>query len=267
MELGPIIRYAQLLAIESGRLTLLAADQGRQTNADHYLKANYDNILECIIEVTNVPAFRFIKHTSGVYHNGKAEGVILHFLDIRSGEIVHCAFNGTIRRQRSVRGHEAGKRLPKGRFIPPKHGAFIKFWRSTGLAFARSPSEYHECMGRLKPLVFTGCLLDGNKLDKNSLTPLNLEFDRICEAVLGDAPVPGITPVKPRLLPGNYPVNMLGKEVVQTQQPRGIQPISTTAQHDHDSRSTGTRLEESSIAPEKQTTDQWLEDFDRALAS
>ena len=86
----------------------------------------------------------------------------------------HVFFNADLVRQRSTRNHEKGSPLPKGHFTPKPNSGFMQMWRSTLLPLPRSLTSFHDCMGKLKPIVFMAETSKGTRLDAGTLRPMSL---------------------------------------------------------------------------------------------
>ena len=91
-----------------------------------------------------------------------------------------CFFNVVVTRQRCKAGHyNKSDPLPKGHFTVERKQKFRAFWESCGLNNNFSPTKYHERMGKLKGIIFTG-QRNGKKPNKiNNVQPLELSAEKI----------------------------------------------------------------------------------------
>jgi hypothetical protein len=91
-----------------------------------------------------------------------------------------CFFNVVLTRQRSKAGHyEKGDPLPKGHFTVERKQKFREFWESCGLNNNFSPTKYHERMGKLKGIIFTGQRNEKKPNKINNVQPLELTAEKI----------------------------------------------------------------------------------------
>ena len=67
-----------------------------------------------------------------------------------------------------------GSPLPKGHFTPRPKSGFVKMWRSTSLPLPKSLTSFHDCMGKLKSIVFKAQTSKNNRLDAGTLRPMDL---------------------------------------------------------------------------------------------
>ena len=121
--------------------------------------------------ITNL---RYLSYSAGLYKNGKYPGITMQFVCEDTGMGNHVFFNADLVRQRSTRNHEKGSPLPKGHFTPKPNSGFMQMWRSTLLPLPRSLTSFHDCMGKLKPIVFMAETSKGTRLDAGTLRPMSL---------------------------------------------------------------------------------------------
>jgi hypothetical protein len=115
-----------------------------------------------------------LSYSAGLYKNGKYPGITMQFVCEDTGMGNHVFFNADLVRQKSTRNHEKGSPLPKGHFTPKPNSGFMQMWRSTLLPLPRSLTSFHDCMGKLKPIVFMAETSKGTRLDAGTLRPMSL---------------------------------------------------------------------------------------------
>ena len=116
---------------------------------------------------------RYDSYSTGRYGSKLSEGINLQFLDIDTGAVYYVIFNVCLKRKRSSKKHAKDSFLPAKRFSVTKRRKFFRFWHYTcGLPIpSRGLTSFHDCMGKLKDIRFEAMILEGEKLDKDTLKP------------------------------------------------------------------------------------------------
>jgi hypothetical protein len=235
-----------------------------------------DDIVVEIIRATGLDAFRYLYHSTGRYGPRKVPGVTLQLVSVATGEDTHVIFNAGLDRVKDGPGGKAGKPLPKGQFRVGKESAFIKFWRRAGLTMPNRLSKFHKHMGNLDDVLLTGRLKNG-RLDAGTLAPLTIASDAIRTAILGDR-----KGTERGQMGDRKGTDRGDKETPQSQTAQGMQPFSTTGDSSygnkvirergytgpspHPLRPCTPETHWTPPHPEDQTHDDWLADYDRAVA-
>ena len=122
-----------------------------------------------------VGPLEFESFSTGFYGVGFG-GVTLQFIDLATGENYYAIFNAELSRKRATRRHQAGTRLPGKQFRISRRHLFYRFWRNTGLPVPPRLGAFHDYMGNLRKLQFSGELVAGkpNRLNASSLQPLQI---------------------------------------------------------------------------------------------
>lgn len=122
-----------------------------------------------------VGPLEFESFSTGVYGGG-FDGVTLQFIDLVTGENYCAIFNAELSRKRSTRRYQAGTRLPGKQFRISRRHLFYRFWRNTGLPVPPRLGAFHDYMGNLRKLQFSGELVADkpNRLSASSLQPLQI---------------------------------------------------------------------------------------------
>lgn len=173
------------VAILNGRLIITPAS-GREVPTSWLIHSRQQLLTE-IAESTGVHILEYLGYSTGNYGPHKAGGVTLQFANLSTGEESYAIFNVGLKRLRDSKHTRAGTALPARQFTPGKRSAFIKFWLSTKLTMPNRLGKFHQHMGTLKNLLYTGTInTDNNRIEATSLKPANIPANWIKAAVLRD---------------------------------------------------------------------------------
>ncbi len=122
-----------------------------------------------------VGPLEFESFSTGFYGVGFG-GVTLQFIDLVTGENYYAIFNAELSRKRATRRYQSGTRLPGKQFRISRRHLFYRFWRNTGLPVPPRLGAFHDYMGNLRKLQFSGELVADkpNRLNASSLRPLQI---------------------------------------------------------------------------------------------
>jgi hypothetical protein len=159
---------------------------------------------------------KYESYDTGFYGDSKAGGLTLHFISESTGLQYYTIFNVNLTRQR---GPNKGAKLPKKRFWITKRFLFYIFWHQTcGLPEpSKGLSSFHDCMGKLKPLIFQAETDDGKRLVKTTL-----------ESISSDK-----APTNIRQVSDNAPVMSPDKKSNETHIESDFEEIFTTCENNH----------------------------------
>lgn len=253
-----LLARGDAVAVEQGRLTLTPAS-GRPVPAD-WLATHSTDLITQAASIAEVTALEYTGYSVGHYGPKLAGGVTLQFRCLTTGQELFAIFNASTKRIRTTRHGNKGDPLPLGQFRVGRRSAFYHFWLSTGLAVHRL-SDFHDYMGKLRNLTFTGSLSKGERLDVATLRPLTISGEAMRTLVVPN--FPDNSPTRSRQRPDKAPTSIPDKETQQPQQPRGIQPNPTTGEPNHGNkviREYGYTGKPSS--PLEQSVDDWLADYE-----
>jgi hypothetical protein len=155
-------------------------------------------------------------YDTGSYGDSKADGLTLHFSSEDTGLQYYTIFNVNLTRQR---GPNKGVKLPKKRFWITKRFLFYIFWHQTcGLPEpSKGLSSFHDCMGKLKSLIFQAETDDGKRLVKTTL-----------ESISSDK-----APTNIRQVSDKAPIMSPDKKSNETQTESDFEEILTTCENNH----------------------------------
>jgi len=249
------------------------------------------NILLEVAGAINEPSFMYEAYSTGNFDNGTKPGARLQFVDISTGEAPYAIFNVSLKRVRKSKQGKAGAALPKGRFIVSSRSMFYKFWLNTGLPFPRSLSEFYKCMGKLKPLLFTGQINHLNKVINKTLVPIELDHTQLFN-LFGGSDATRLRQVSDKEVVSSGDSNMRQGEVISTCDKQFSEKLTAQGLGEDLCRETKKasvinnadalsarptkyeiRLQEDATKdirsfshkkPEEQTDDEWWNDYDEA---
>jgi hypothetical protein len=183
--LTSMLAHGDQVAIKKGRLQIVPAS-GLDLSSD-WLKRNWQKLHTEIAEFTGIKLLEYLTYSVGNYGPCKAGGVTLQFASLSTDMDVYTIFNVDLKQARHSKHRRAGSPLPGKQFRVKKNSAFIKFWRSTELTMPNRLGKFHQHMGTLQTLIFTGTVnTDNNRIDAKSLLPANITATQIRAAMLRD---------------------------------------------------------------------------------
>ena len=265
MLLKRFLQRGDRLAIEAGRI-ILTPQSGKQAAADAWLADNHDLLLSEIVEITSTRAFVYHGYSRGKYGRSKAGGVTLNLTNVDTGEQAFCVFNVNVTRDKNTRHGEKGSMLPAGHFNPPKGGEFILFWKRCGLPMPRRLSSFHDYMGKLRRIIFTAEYDEGEKVDKQSLQPLEISYQHLLESTGIAANNAAVSPDNFRTTSGHSPDNFRtkspDKETLKPAYLLGLQANLGTGQNQYGKTVNGNAVIRHAPIPNE--IDEWLNEYGAA---
>jgi hypothetical protein len=205
--------------------------------------------------ITNL---RYLSYSLGAYENGKYEGITLQFVCNDTGDDYHVHFNVDLVRQRSTKNHKKGSPLPKGHFTPRPKSRFMEMWRSTSLPVPRSLTSFHDCMGKLKSIVFMAEVSKGTRLDAGTLRPMSLPDNSL---------------ITTRQLPDKNLITFPDKDINQSHTEPAQEKISTKCPNNYVISKQVSEYTSNPISPiddtkrvQNQTNEEWLAEYEEQWA-
>ena len=260
-----LLQRGDEISIAGGRL-VINSKSGKPV-PDEWFKEKSHNLICDILNKTNTEAFIYDSYSTGQYGNKRYSGVTLQFTSLPSGNEAFAIFNADLKRLKTARKGKKGEPLPRGQFRVGKKSGFCKFWNQTGLDLPPRLASFHDYMGNLKPLFFTGDYRQGKKLSNESLKPLNISYPEILRAFnIGELTDKALT--NAIQFPNNSHTKSPDNELPESQVSQKVQPIFTTGDRNYGKRLKGsTDIRDRVIPistverPEEQTVDEWLADY------
>lgn len=264
--LPKLLQRADYLAVENG-LLILHPKNGDQATSDKWLKVNRDRVINEILAYTGNRGYLYAGYSTG-YYNGpdKSGGITLQFVCPTTRDNAYAIYNAKLKRQRKSALHDAGKRLPKGRFIAPKAGGFVELWRSAGLKIPQRLSGFHDCMGKLKGILFSGETTK-SRLIQSTIKPVNISYKEILLATIKHNKTPDKHLTTSRQLPDNGLTIIPDKETATPHAHQDIQPILSACMNECGIKVKGiTGIRKSlstTVQAEEQSITDWLNDYEQ----
>lgn len=177
----------------------------------------------------------------------------------------YVIFNADLTRTRNTNHGRAGSALPDGQFRISKKYHFYKFWQATGLPMPKL-SSFHDRMGALKSILFSGVFVKGERLRADSIRPINLTCEQIKDAVFNADNSRTICGQQP----DNNQTRLPDKELTENQSVPAFQPLSTTGSSNYgvskqgstEIRGNVTPINVTSKSPMEQSREEWLAAYD-----
>jgi hypothetical protein len=167
-----LLKRGDSLAVSLGQLFIMP-NSGQPVPRD-WLTTNRTKIMTEIAHQSNQSIFSYSYYKTGIYNNGRSPGLMMKFGDLLTGEEAYAVFNATLKYQRATKSKKAGDSLPDRHFHIRDRAAFYNFWMKTGLDIPRRFSEWHKSMSKLQHVYFVAEKRSDDKLANNSIQPLSL---------------------------------------------------------------------------------------------
>jgi hypothetical protein len=212
-----LLSAGDIISIESGRLNIISAS-GISYSAD-WMQAHHETLVCEILKAVSLDAYYYESYSTGHYGKHKAGGVTIQFVSVLAGESAYVVFNADLKR---IRGEKKGSPLPSGQFRVTKRCHFYKFWLRAGLGLPPRLSSFHDYMGNLRGILFSGNTCN-ERMDAGVLSPLNVRAEWIKKAI---AP-PDSTQTTPGHHPDNLQTRTPDNELLQARAGQRFQPDSS----------------------------------------
>lgn len=178
--LNKLLSVGIQVAIKQGRLTATYLNgQAKELTADEVR-----TVLKEIGKLTPVIMMTYLGYDTGNYQI--SQGKRRPSLRLEFSPFANCPkdaitfYNVILTRERDqAEGRLRGDPLPKGHFTITRRHGFYKLWESCGLANDFSVTKYHERMGKLKGIIFTGIRNETKPNKINEVQPLELSEHEI----------------------------------------------------------------------------------------
>ncbi|SEA16435.1 hypothetical protein [Microbulbifer marinus] len=145
-------------------------------------EVNFESMAAEIVDKCGINGFLYQDYKTGRYGEHKAEGITLQFLSLRNGgSPAYMIFNANLSRARTSKYGAAGSPLPGKQFRITRNHLFYSFWIAAGQPLPPRLSSFHDYMGNLQGLIFTGKYSKEQRIQKDTLRPLSLTHDQILD--------------------------------------------------------------------------------------
>lgn len=253
-----------IVSIDNGLLHIIQADGHRQSLSPFCVEAK-PLMREILTLSSRVYALEYIGCSTGFYGQNKAPGLTLQFFDLVSRNDAYTIFNVHLTRQRNTKAGRQGQPLPKGHFRISKGHKFYGFWESTSLPMPRRLASFHDYMGKLSGILFTGQKVGekDSRLISGSVRPLFLSAAEIRASMMPDN---GRTVARQQS--DITRTNVTDNRFAECQYWQALQPLIGTYGFSHGKAVIRTRgnkdacqLFQLARQPQDQTVDEWLADY------
>ncbi len=263
--LATLVFRGDEVSIEQGRLKIKPSS-GEQVPPE-WMRLNTAKIINEILVVLNREAFLFDGYSTGEYGSKRYSGITLQFSSIPVDKDCYAIFNAEIRRARNSKSGKKGALLPVGRFRVGKKSSFVKFWAQAGLQMPSRLSSFHDRMGRLRGICFTGSFRHAKKLSNDSVVPLQVSAVEIRDTILSQTNKVSLPSVNMQLPNKKHSV-LTNRETVGRRAISDARGTSSACESYYGNKLKGSavlREEAVSISlvakPAEQTVDEWLADY------
>lgn len=259
--LQKLLKRGDKVAIANGNL-VIQPKSGGHIPTDWY-EQHHDKLVSQIIDLLDVECFVFDSFTTGRYGSKMYSGVTLRFESCAKGDLYYCVFNAETRYKNEP---NKGKPLPNKRFRISKNSKLYKFLQRAGFAFPKRLSAIHDYMGNLKGILFIATVLDKEKLDKNSIAPLNVNCDQIKRLLCIKA---NNQQTSAKQFTYAFQTNTPNIDTASSEASQCIEPNKNTCKEKHDISNQDSTIQVPPLTavykekrPEEQTTEEWLAEYD-----
>lgn len=260
IDLADLVSRGDLVAIDDGKLIIKRA--GGELIPEIKYEPYLDSLVTQILILTNKEGFTFTGYSTHATTKRSEDMLVLQFDPLTGSKGVYAAFNVSLKSTRKSNRKPAGSKLPDKQFNPPKLGAFVKFWKRSGLLIPKGNryTIFHEYMGNLKRVIYTGDI-NKNKFENGSIKPLNVSHEAIANKI-NALLMTGYSRTKHGLLTDKGRTSDTDKEPDESQLDRAFLPISNACAFHHSNKVIRERSNTDSnvvpIDPRLQSTDEWL---------
>jgi hypothetical protein len=276
VSLDKLLSRDDKVDVSNGRLIITPAS-GKDVPAN-WLAENEPSIVKEIANLLNLRVYRYTSYSTGNYGKLRKGGVTLQFENILNGDEAFAILNAQLTRKRATKHGNVGAELPKGQFrVSTKHN-FYKLWVSTDIKLPARISSFHDYMGKLKSLVFTGNLDSKNKISNETLKPLNVSHEQIITCISQN--LPDKIQTTTRQVPYNYQTKIPDKEMIKSHASNDIQGNSSRGVNNYGKSIQGSAVTSNPLSPvsskslslvssnpkrpEEQTNEEWLQEHNNA---
>lgn len=254
--LASLLARGDVVEVVRGVLTITPAS-GRPVPPE-WLRDHRHQITAEAARAAGVDALEYLSYSAGKFGGGRYAGIDLQFRSMVDGSDRHGLFNAELHRDRTTKHGAKGSPLPPGQFRVRQGHKFYKLWESTGLPIPRRLSAFHDYMGKLRNLVFTGGAIEGKRVA--DVQPLSLSHTTLCR-LLG-VELPDKFRTSSGQLPDNIRTGLPDKETAQPQQPWGIEHQFSHGALSHGNKVIRGRGNKGNPTPiQEQSNDEWLSEF------
>ncbi|XPF93847.1 hypothetical protein ACM9HF_17790 [Colwellia sp. RE-S-Sl-9] len=262
-----LISRGDQINIINGQLIITPASN--QQVPKKWLAENSANLLREIACVLDIDVYIYDNYSTGYYGKHKSSGLNLQLINLVTGEDCYVTFNVELKRSRTTKNGIKGSCLPKGQFRVNKKYKFYQFWLSTGLSLPSRLSSFHDYMGNLKHCFFVPTFDRSSKLKDKIIPLMNCHHNQILKKLSHCLPYNSHTIA--RQLPYNSQTRTPNNDITKAYDNKGLQGYFGTCPDKYELSKQGSAVISNYLPdtnyikkPEEQTTDEWLNDWEKA---
>ena len=248
----------------------------------HWLADNGENLIQEIAKLLNKNIYIYDSYSTGNYGVKKHSGITLQFINLVTGAECYVIYNAELTRVRKTKLYNVGSALPEGQFRVTKKHTFYKFWLSTDLKLPARLSAFYDYMGKLKQFYFEPSLKTNNKVNNKIIPLLNISYAQIINNMpnyssrTSTIQQPYNDQTSTIQQPYNDRTTLPNKEIVLHRDNKGLQANASTGVTKYGLQYQGSKVIRGEVisaslpivnshkTPQDQTTDEWLNDWEKA---
>ena len=266
---SPSIQYllarGDVIAIISGKL-IITPVSGKPA-PESWFKTHANRLLKDILMQAGLDGLVFDSYTTGRFSKLQFSGVSLQFNTVLLDKPAYVIFNANLDRIKTTRKGSKGSALPVGQFRVGKRSGFYAFWKESGLTIPPRLSSFHDYMGNLKSLIFTGSFTKGERLDKQTIQTLSVSHEQILQA-FGMTVPPDKSQTRDIQQPDKTHTPWPDKKLLVDHAYQGLQPTPAKGETNYGTRLSGSTDARANVIPlttpkkpQDQSVDEWLVDY------
>jgi len=253
------------LEIVDGRLNIIA--ESGLLVPETWLKLHEDKLVYELVSQMAIDVLVYESYSTGRYGAKRHSGVNLQFLNLLTDDSRYAVFNADLDRIKATKKGPIGSPLPNGQFRVGKRGRFCKFWLNANQPLPPRLSSFHDYMGNLKGMLFTGIVGRDERLDKQSIKLLNITYVQIVAAFFQRS-LPDNSHTPSIHSPDKFHTTMPYNESMERLIQRDLESVQTTGNCNYGTRPLGnavvrgrSMVPTTNKRPQDQTVEEWLEDY------
>jgi hypothetical protein len=253
------------LEIVDGRLSIIA--KSGFPVPETWLKLHEDKLVYELVRQMAIEVLVYESYSTGRYGVKRHSGVSLQFLNLLSNDSRYAVFNAELDRVKATKKGPIGSPLPNGQFRVGKRSKFYKFWLNANQLLPPRLSSFHDYMGNLKCMLFTGVVGIDERLDKQSIKLLNITYVQIVAAFFQRS-LPDNSHTLAIQSPDNNHTTMPYNKSMESFMQRDLGPIQTTGNCNYGTRSLGSAVvrgrsivSTTNKIQQDQAVEEWLKDY------
>ena len=235
-----------------------------------WIAKNLESFGSQIAALSSIDIFTYGSYTTGKYAIGKYPGLTMQFDSVTDPmKSPYAIFNVKLDRDRTTKHGVKGSPLPGRQFRVGRKRNFYKFWKRAGLPDPRRMSAFHEEMGKLNGILFTGGFRKGDRLQNDTIRPVQLSCQTLrylCDLESDNVQTPArqVADNSPTIIPDKRPPQNKPQCDSQPSLPTGGSNHKTSHEGNAATRDATTPTSYGKVSVKDQTIEQWLKSHNSA---